>query len=286
MALWKKILLVLLGMIVLSILALRFYMQGLGDLRTHYAKTKGSSLSAQQKGRALLEQSIEKIGGVANWKKLREQTVKITFRHDWHSFLLKTFFMPLEFSGQKLSLLLRPGYTSAHLTFLTGRWKNKMWGIHKQRTYQKSASGKLSLEQDKTIQFNVPSYRFFFFMHFYLSEAKLVTYAGTKSLHGNTYDLIYVTWGKWAPQQKVDQYLIWINRKSKMADFVQSTVRDMFARSIVTCSLGNYQAVLGVKLPFSFKVLQDINVVDKGMHHMELLKVEQMKSGALKPPKM
>lgn len=279
MNLWKKVALGLFGIIVFMAFTLFHYMEGVGDLRTKYAKTKGPSVAAQKKGRILLQECISAMGGVEHWKRIKKQTIKITFQHDWDSFFLRTFFMPLEFSGQRLSLLLKPGEASAHLTFLTGKWKNKRWGIHKKKTYEKLPDGTLIVKPNKTITFNVLSYRFFFFLPFYLSEAKLVTYAGTRKLHGSHYNLIYITWGKWTPQRNVDQYLLWINQKTKRVDFVQSTVRDKFARSITTATLRNYQTVLGVKLPFSIKILQDIRVVDNGMHHMKLMKVEPMKNG-------
>ena len=194
--------------------------------------------------------------------------------------------MPLEQSGQKLSLLLKPGQVDARLTFLDGQWKGKSWGIQKGAAYQVDDTGTLTWKRDRTIEFHVPGYRYFFFMPYYLSEARLITYAGERKLHGHTYDLVYSTWGKWTPQKNVDQYLLWINRETSMIDFVQSTVREMFARSIVTLSLSDYRKVHGIKMPFSLTVLENIKILDAGMHQMKLLEVEQVEgdvSGLLFP---
>ena len=257
-------------------------MQGLGDLRTEYVKKQGTSASAQEKGRALLLKSIEELGGIKRWKQLRERAIKVTFRHHWYNTMLRTFFMPLEFSGQELELLVRPKQSNVRLTFLDGKWKGTSWGIQQWVTYQVDAKGKLTWKQDKTIKFHLPSFQYFFFTPFYLAEAPLVTYEGERELHGNTYDLIYATWGKWTPQEEVDQYMMWINRKTLLVDFVQSTVRDMFKRSIVTLYLSKHESVFGVKVPFRQSVLQDIHNLKVIMHGITLSKVEQAKGDASK----
>lgn len=281
---WKAIALSVPAVFCLGGLGVYVYMQGLGDLRTEYARTEGASAIAQKKGRALLAGSIEELGGVERWGQLREQAVRISFQHTWYHGLLRAFFMPLEFSGQKLSLLVKPGYLDARLTFLDGEWKGRALGLSQGSTYQADSEGAVSWRSDETIRFHLAGYRFFFFLAFCLSEAELVTYAGAHELHGQTYDVVYITWGQLAPHRESDQYLVWVNRETSMIDFVQSTVREMFARSIVALSLSNYREVLGIKLPFSLSVLEDIQVVDGGMHVMEILEVESVKDdGALRP---
>lgn len=268
----------------LGVFGLSLYMQGVGDLRTEYVKQESTSAAAQKRGRTLLEQSSAEIGGLERWRELKEMPVEITFVHDWHDGFLRRFFMPIEFSGQKLLLALRPGELDARLTFLDGDWEGTSWGISEGRTYRADADGAVAWEPDETVDFNLKSYRFFFFLPFLLAEAELISYAGERTLRGKTYDLVFATWGSWEPQRNVDQYLLWICRDSSRIDFVQSTVREKFPRSIVTLALDDYRVVQGVKLAFSMKLVQDMEVVDAGMHHVKVVGIERA-DGISEPPR-
>ncbi|MEM9555295.1 MAG: hypothetical protein AAGC60_13650 [Acidobacteriota bacterium] len=182
--------------------------------------------------------------------------------------------MPLEFSGQSLTLSLKPGSLDVGLKFLDGEWAGEAWGILEGETYTVDSAGVVSWERDETIEFHLHGYRYFFFVPFLLSDADLITYAGSRELHGETYDLVYATWDRWEPHESADQYLLWIHRETLLVDFVQSTVREMMPRSIVALSLTDYREVLGIRLPFSLKILEDIEVLDAGMHHMRIQSVE------------
>lgn len=277
MKLWKKITLGLFSTIILSGICIYLYLQVPADLRTDYAKKEGESTIAQQKGRTLLRQSLKTLDLMSQWQELRRQNIQITLQHFWYHDMLKKLVAPVEKSGQKVSFLLKPGDDkNLHLTFLDGQRKGTSWGIQNYKTYKMDENGTVTWKSDWTTEFNLPSYRFFLFLPFLLSEAELITYAGTEELHGNNYDLVFATWEKWTPHKNADQYLIWINRETKMVDYVQGTVRVIIGRSITTLSLSDYREVLGMKIPFSLKAIADINIPDEVMHQMKLTKVEQM----------
>ena len=183
--------------------------------------------------------------------------------------------MPLEFSGQKATLLLRPGHMDVRLEFLDGERAGTAWGLRGGESYQVDASGSVTWEDDETAAFHLRGYRYFFFVTFLLSEAERITSAGTQVLDGRTYDLVYATWGRWEPHLEADQYHLWIERESLRVDFVQSTVREMVPRSIVSLSLADYRSVLGVQFPFRLTVLEDLEDSGDGMHRMNVLEVRQ-----------
>lgn len=261
---WKTLAAALLAVPLLGVGGVYAYMHGLGDLRTEHARVHGASAEAQARGRELLAESLEALGGVARWHEVREEPVEIVFRHDWYHALLRRFFMPIEFSGQELALRLRPGHLDTRLTFRDGDGAGRAWEL---------VDGDTSTVDDD-VAFHLLGYRFFFFMPFLLSEAELITDAGTGELHGETYDLVYVTWGQWEPQREYDQYLVWIDRETRLVDYVQSTVREKFARSIVSLALSDHRDALGLRMPFSLRVLEDIDDVGEGMHHIEVLSID------------
>ena len=276
MKLYKKIVLGIFSIIFLSGIGIYMYLQVPADLRTAYAKKEGESTIAQQKGRTLLEQSLKTIDPMSQWQELRKQNIQVTLQHFWYHELLKKFVAPVEKSGQKVSFLLKPDNDkNLRLTFLDGQRKGTSWGIQDYKAYKIDKDGIVTWKSDWTTEFNLPSYRFFIFLTFLLSEAELITYAGTEELRGNSYDLVLATWEKWTPHKNADQYLIWINRETKMVEYVQGTVRAIVGRSITTLSLSDYQETLGMKIPFSIKAMPDINIPDEVMHQMKLIKVEQ-----------
>jgi hypothetical protein len=277
MKLWKKIILCLFGIILFGGICIYMFLQVPADLRTDYAKKEGETTVAQQKGKTLLEESLKELDPISQWQKIRTKNIQVTFQHFWYHEMLKKFVAPVEKSGQKVSFLLKPDDDrNLQLTFLDGQRKGTSWGIKDYKSYKTDKSGNIKWKSDWTTEFNLPSYRFFLFLPFFLSEAELITYAGTKELHGNIYELVYATWEKWTPHNNADQYLIYINRKTKVVDYVQGTVRAVVGRSITALSLTDYREVLGMKIPFSLEAIADINNLDEVMHQMKLTKVEQM----------
>jgi len=275
---WKKIALAFLSLIMIGGIGIFIYLQTPVDLRTDYAKKEGKSLLAQQKGKELLERSLKKLDPMSKWQELREQKLQISFQHFWYLKMLPMFLTPVEKSGQKVSLQLKPAdENNICMTFLDGQRKGTSWGLEENKAYTIDKKGKLVWKNDWSIEFNLPGYRFFFFLPFFLQEAELITYAGEKKLRNQPYDLIYATWGKWAPHKTTDQYLIWINRRTETIDYVQCTSRDTYGRAAVALHLSDYRQVFGIELPFSLRVHGDINDVDEGMHYMKFNSVQKVK---------
>ncbi|MCB1169930.1 MAG: hypothetical protein KDK25_06325, partial [Leptospiraceae bacterium] len=79
---------------------------------------------------------------------------------------------------------------------------------------------------------------------------------------------------KWSPQSDVDQYLVWIRRDTGRIDFVQSTVREVFNRSVVTLHLSDYQNALGMNVPHSLGAHDDHPSSGPGMHRMKVIQMQ------------
>lgn len=61
-----------------------------------------------------------------------------------------------------------------------------------------------------------------------LLGADIIRYAGEISFNGQSYDLVYVTWGQDAPHKEHDQWLIYINKTTGMLDLTEVTINDFF----------------------------------------------------------
>lgn len=263
----KKILLGSAIVIVLVALAGFLMLNRLSDLRTPLIK-KEVTAAMEAKGRSLLQQSMKALGGEEAWKKLKQQTLRVTMKDTWVLTFMTKLFIPKNLSGEKLALTFRPNRTNSRLQFRSGPRKGNAWGIQNGMTYTVNRSQALDWKSNKDIKFFLPTYQYFALMPFYLSEAQKIAYAGEAKLKNKTYDLVFATWKDYKPQRSMDQYLIWVEQKSKRIHYVQFTVREKLASIKATAKLLNYKKVQGLWLPHRLDV-QQLPSSKKWMHKME-----------------
>jgi len=253
-----------LGVVVLSGF---FYVTRVVDLRTPELK-KGITKQIEAKGRSLLMSSLKIMGGWERWKAFRKKMLRVQFKDTWKEGLMTSLFVPAHLSGRQLELVFRPDTESGRLRFLEGKRKGTQWGVQHWLTYTADAKGTLSWKQDDNIKFYIPTYRYFMFMPFYLMDAKLIAYAGQRTLRGKTFDLVFATWGTYAPQKKVDQYLLWIERSTKRVVYAQYTIRDIMPSFIGASKASRFKRVHGFLLPHQWIIFDKIEQEEKWMHKM------------------
>jgi hypothetical protein len=64
------------------------------------------------------------------------------------------------------------------------------------------------------------------------------------------HDLVLASWGTAEPQQRVDQYVLWISRDTGLIDYVAYTVRDMGKRMAGGMRYEDFRRVDGITMPF------------------------------------
>ncbi len=127
-------------------------------------------------------------------------------------------------------------------------------------------------KRDKDIEFWLPTYQYFIELPIRIQKATFVSFAGTGTMEGKTYDLVFATWNKAEPQRDVDQYVLWINRQTKLVDRVDYTVRDFFNFLKGTLFYNDYRDIGGLKIPFFMPVE---NKMGKGnLHEIKVLEVK------------
>ena len=98
----------------------------------------------------------------------------------------------------------------------------------------------------------------------------MVLYAGERKLGDKTYDLVYLTWGKQQPQKMVDQYVVWINRRTKLIEWVRYTVRDFGGFVTSYMEYSDFREVGGLKIGFNMRTTDKAGA--KGIGHQFLIK--------------
>ncbi|MDP3936798.1 MAG: hypothetical protein Q8R92_01525 [Deltaproteobacteria bacterium] len=225
---------------------------GFSDIRTERVKA-GLTQEDASRGRAILEAAMEKSGGIAAWKAHR--TAEATMRDDWPSMFMRPFFMPWPENKAPIRFQFLLGTNASRLEFLEGSRQGEIWGIQNWSTYEQRAGEPSRFEKNADAQFFLPTFQWFFEAPFRLPYADIVTYAGEGSAAGRVYDLVFATWNKPEPQEKIDQYLVWVNQETGLIDFLQYTVRDMMRFARGTMQFTDYRDVQGIKVAFNQTVV-------------------------------
>jgi len=274
---FKKIMIGVIGFVVLAGAGGGVYMNTFEDLQTDYIRKHGHSKEAQTKGRKLLLQSLESFGGWKAFQAQKEQILRVHFQDLFPSKIFQWMIMPQEFHGQKMQLTFKTGGWNNRLTFLGGKRDGGGWGVQNWKSYLFDKSGKITWKEKKEAKFWGPTYQYFILMPFYLMDAQLIAYAGEKTLQGKRYELVMATWKQFAPQKDIDQYLIWIEKKTKEIKYVQFTIRDNAPRLVGTVDYHTtFQKVGKLKLPKKLHFIFEPGKRDGIMHKLKISSYERL----------
>ncbi|WP_394747435.1 hypothetical protein [Spongiimicrobium salis] len=216
----KKIFLTIGGLFIILLAYGAFSLTRLADIRTPEVKAQFD----REKGITILNQ-MAAAHGIQHWDSIHSYSLTIS-----KNYLSTLAQMMNVYPENKITFHFDviPGTFTSRLTIASGEWKDQIWGIQSWHTYKGSRATKpiFHVENDSDIEFGLPTYQYFIEVPKRILEADIISYAGERSLKGNTYDLVYATWGAAAPQKDVDQYILWVDRKTKRLRYLHYTVRD------------------------------------------------------------
>ncbi len=225
----------------------------LSDIRTPLIKEQGVQKNSENKGRKILEEAWVSQGG-PNLQNYETYYVK---GHDsWKGFLGKIG-KPWPNSELNLEFKFEIESFNSSITFLDGSREGEKAGIQSWHYYE-SNKGELpkAKKLNKRIRFGLSAYQYFFEMVDRLKEAPIVLYAGEAEFDGKDYDLVFVTWHKPEPHRKHDQYLLYINKETRLLDLALYTLRENYLKApggqllYGSIEFKNYKSVEGILAPF------------------------------------
>ncbi|MEO0734920.1 MAG: hypothetical protein AAFZ52_18935, partial [Bacteroidota bacterium] len=114
------------------------------------------------------------------------------------------------------------------VTFLEGRKTGKTYGLQSWQGYLTGKDGTTKTKNSARYDWGLPTYHYVIEGPMRLRGADIVRYAGETEFEGQAYDLVYATWGEDAPHKEHDQWLVYINRNTKMVDLTELTINDFF----------------------------------------------------------
>ena len=248
--------------LLLFIIVTYFYFLGTVDLRTETSKNEPN----EKRAKALLQEMGE-AHGIANWENINTYSAKFEdvffgtlgsnshgYEEDSVQFLLK--YIPKTFDGK--------------LEFLSGENEGLSWGIQSWKSYIFSEGSGHKFKEDSNITFWLPTYQYFIEFPVRIQNANSFAYAGEAEIDGKTCEGIIASWNTTEPQREIDQYLIWLDKKTKRIVKLEYTIREMFNFLRGAAYFHDYKNYDGILLPSSMPV--ESNLLEEGfLHEMRIL---------------
>jgi len=200
----------------------------LPDIRTEAVKTGGTAEINLNKGKDLLS-NIHEGQRPSAWDGIEMYELTLT---DEFFGLVGGIASPFPGKKRSAQAMYAPNSYDGKLTFNSDNLKGETWGIQSWKTYTQKNGGQPNFEKHKKTAFWVPTYQYFIELPARIQNATIISYAGKQTFNGQDYDLVYATWKSQEPQKDIDQYMIWINQKTKAVEIVEFTVRDSFGKGV------------------------------------------------------
>ena len=216
------------------------------DIRPEYLGDKISEAD-YAKGKALMEEMQTAYGGLDNWLAFGEGSYEQVA--DWYD-------NPLGIAGwdelpQSFHMKSFLGTDNSELKLLNGKNKGQIWGTEAGKTYQLLEKGEKEYVPNDKYQHKMIFKNYWFQFPFRIGEAPIVAYAGEAQVEDETYDLLYVTWGSEAPNRTYDQYVLYLNKKTRYVEWLHFTLRDKVNFIHIAAQFADFKSINGIVSPFT-----------------------------------
>lgn len=254
----------------------------LSDIRTDYVKENGEKKENKAIGKNLLKDAW-KAHGLDKVKAF--ETYQVIGKDEWRGFLGKLG-KPWPNVESKMEFNFEIETFNSSVRFLDGKRKDDIAGLQSWHYYEIDEGGVAVEEKmNKRIRFGLSAYQYFFEMVDRLMSAPIITYAGETVFNDKDYELVFVTWHKQEPHRKHDQYLLYLNKETKMLDLAIYTLRENYLKMpggqliFGSIEFNDYRNTEGVQIPFQQTVY--INAPNKDKSNVaHIFTVESFKFDA------
>ncbi|MEO1434575.1 MAG: DUF6503 family protein, partial [Bacteroidota bacterium] len=219
------------------------------DLRTDYLGTKISE-SDYQKGKVLLKEMQDAYGGMDHWQSLRNAQYAQTA--NWFGKSGKRSGWDVD--PQEFEIRCALGTMDGTLTLLNGPREGDSWITENGAAYQLLEKNQRQIDEGGKFYGKITFKNYWFQFPFRISEAPIIAYAGESTVNGETYDLLYATWGSEKANREFDQYMLYIDQKTRMIEWLNFTVRFKFNFIKLASQFDDFKEINGIMAPFSQSV--------------------------------
>ncbi len=144
-------------------------------------------------------------------------------------------------------LSFRLGHSRVQL--LNGPSKDEIWGIDHNVPY-KIIDGKVSQVDDPNMVPALVGKEYFIQLPYWIKKVPITVYVKDTVLQNKTYHLVFGTWKTHKANHTFDQYVYWINKKTKLLEIVQYTVRVVDPKAVGFVVFDDFREIDGMVIPF------------------------------------
>ena len=227
------------------------------DLRPEALQARDAAGDAEA-ARALLlaaEQAQYASEEATPWRRTPGAEARFT---DAYEGLTGAWLCPWPEDPQRLRLRWVPARSRGVVELLTeGGPPYDQWGRHEGNLWRREEGAVRATYymEDDDITFWLPTLEYFLEAAFRLGrEAEIVDLAEPATFQGRLCDRVYATWGSYAPNDDLDQYLLWIARDTGRLVRMDFTVRDVLDFVSYSAYYGDYREVGGYVLPHRVQI--------------------------------
>ena len=199
------------------------------------------------KAKELLHQCLKAHG----WDKGSTSIIAATYVDDWsvapEPLRVYNNWPDLRQEVQHDFLSYQLGYSRVQL--LNGPSKDEFWGIDNNVPY-KIVDGKINTIDDPNMSPALVGKEYFIQLPYWIKHVPITTYVKDTVVNNKKYHLVFGTWKTREPNTGFDQYLYWINAKTKLLEIVQYTVRVVDPKAVGFVVFDDFRTVDGVVMPF------------------------------------
>lgn len=215
------------------------------DLRPTYLGDKIAEKD-YEKGKILLQEMQAAYGGMDNW--LAHKTGTYSQIADWYDD--KLGMAGWDELPQQFQMTSTLGTDDCEFTLLNGANKGQIWGVEEWKSYQNKNGNKEFVHHEK-YHHKLIYKNYWFQFPFRISEAPIIAYAGESTVKGEAYDLLFITWGSEVPNREYDQYVLYLDKTTRMIEWLNFTLREKVNFIQITAQFTDFKVINGITAPFT-----------------------------------
>lgn len=222
---------------------------GLADIRPEPLRVAPPTADSEAKGQRLVREMLD-AHGLETWQTF--DFVHARAADEWFNALFFALGAPYTENPEHVVVAAyTQRFPSARVEFTGGDNAGQVWVVDGDRIRTKAEGEAVETQRtadDPFFAAFVHNFPLWPNMPFLLASADRATYLDEATWEGRTYDRVLISWGDYAPQADVDQWILWVNRDTRLLERVWFTIRLAGEDQVGGYNLREIRDVQGMKI--------------------------------------
>lgn len=218
----------------------------LTDLRQDLTAPISNGPVQDPRAQEIIDSVLNSYGGRQKWESVKRTS--LTYSDAWPGIMFRLG-GPWIPNTQQVQHSFWNGTFDSEMKLLNGPEEGLTWKYYQGDAF-KIIAGRQIATPDNDVEFYLPTYQYFVEFPYRLTEIPILKYGGDTTFKQLNYHLIFGTWQTVAPNEKFDQYVIWVNKETFFIDYLSYTIRDKGKALSGTMNYSDFRDIDGITIPF------------------------------------